>query len=625
MISFNQVFSNTNISSLQFHFGKIKFDPGKTIDVENISWIKMPHLQIKKENSGAEEIWIRVHTYPIRNGVPALLLMHTYSPIQVYSTMGNLLYNYLDFSNKHEVIENARWEILSLPEWKGDSDILIRVQNTSLFTGQLEIYYGEEKQILSDKIFLRNISLFMVGFCLLVFGIGAMFFINTKDKGLYISFGLYLLFMGFKFISYSPLKQFIQDFPFPWGIIHMITTNLCIIFLVEFFRYFFKNEKKSMYNILNLINIVITLSVFILLLIPIVKIVMVLENILIFINVLIIVPIVLKAYFNEPGKVRPIILGGLFLSGSELVSFSRSLGLDVPIVAHWGALIFIGCLFFVILEHYKSTRKELHKYSMELEHKNAQLSELLNNIEDKDEQLIQAQKMEMMGFMASGIVHDLNNLLAIIRGYAELIAISGTEKEENEDVKIILHTVDDACTLTQHLLSFSRQTQTGIKSVYTDELIQEYLIIMKKILGPEISIISNLQAVEVYIDIAPIHLEQIILNLLINAKDAIPDKGNIFVSTYISESIQPECNIIKQTFLNPPLCIEIRDTGTGIDENTLARMFTPFFMTKGKVKGTGLGLFTVQTLIRKYQGGLFLKSEPGKGTVFKVLLPLFQD
>jgi two-component system, cell cycle sensor histidine kinase and response regulator CckA len=237
-------------------------------------------------------------------------------------------------------------------------------------------------------------------------------------------------------------------------------------------------------------------------------------------------------------------------------------------------------------------------------------------------QLAQSQKMEAIGQLAGGIAHDFNNLLTVIGGRSSLLQMRlGPDDPARKDVDLIQTTAQRAAGLTRQLLAFSRKQVLEPKPINLKTLVAGVTPILTRLIGEhiEIVIVAADGAAQVMAD--PGQMEQVIVNLVVNARDAMPDGGTLTIET--SDRVVPDGLRAhdRPVPAGPYVTLSIRDTGSGMDAATLARIFEPFFTTKGAVGGTGLGLATVHGIVRQSGGLIEQYSEPGLGTTFKVYIP----
>ncbi len=240
-----------------------------------------------------------------------------------------------------------------------------------------------------------------------------------------------------------------------------------------------------------------------------------------------------------------------------------------------------------------------------------------------EQELRQAQKIEAIGLLAGGVAHDFNNMLAGIIGNVELLAmkLSG-DKALSSYVNNIANAADHAATLTKQLLTFARKGRMVWQPTDIHNLINDTCGILEKTIDRRIMITRQLDAVMPVVNGDPSQLENVLLNLGVNARDAMPEGGLLTFST--REEVL-DSNFIKnhgyQIEPGKYLLISISDTGVGMDSNTLKHIFEPFFTTKDPGKGTGLGLASVYGTIMNHKGAIEVKSEPGKGAIFNIWLP----
>ncbi|MGH7230989.1 MAG: PAS domain S-box protein, partial [Nitrospiraceae bacterium] len=240
-----------------------------------------------------------------------------------------------------------------------------------------------------------------------------------------------------------------------------------------------------------------------------------------------------------------------------------------------------------------------------------------------EDQLLQSQKMEAIGRLAGGIAHDFNNLLTIIQGYSQLVLRRvGPGDSVHEDMKEIRRAVDRAAALTGQLLAFSRrQVVVQQKVLDLNTVLQNLEKMLNRVLGEDVNLSVALHQDEALIRIDPGQIEQVILNLTINARDAMPKGGKLTIST---ESVDfTELVAWRPVSLSPGAYVKlvISDTGCGMDEYVRSHMFEPFFTTKELGRGTGLGLFTVYGIVKQAGGEIVVDSLPGEGTTFAVYFP----
>jgi PAS domain S-box-containing protein len=238
------------------------------------------------------------------------------------------------------------------------------------------------------------------------------------------------------------------------------------------------------------------------------------------------------------------------------------------------------------------------------------------------EQLQQAQKMEAIGRLAGGIAHDFNNLLTVINGYSRmLIRRAAPADPASEKLAQILRAGERAAKLTKQLLTFSRKQVNVARNVDLNATITETLEMLQVILGEGISIGTVLDPGLGTVFIDPDQMHQVLMNLAANARDAIPYSGTFLVETQNVEFAAGNGGEQARGVPGRYVLMSVTDSGTGMDAGTLRSIFEPFFTTKEKGKGTGLGLAVVHGMVRQSGGWIWVYSEPGKGTTFKIYLP----
>jgi PAS domain S-box-containing protein len=232
---------------------------------------------------------------------------------------------------------------------------------------------------------------------------------------------------------------------------------------------------------------------------------------------------------------------------------------------------------------------------------------------------LQAQKMEALGRLAGGVAHDFNNLLGVIGGYAELLE-SKLEKNENfvRYCGKIIETTQRASGLTRQLLTFSRKEIVRPMPMQANQALQELTAILPRLIGEDIELSVNLRAHGTVV-LDKTHFEQIIFNIVINSRDAMPAGGQIFIET--EDVLRPVLTPSGSVTIGQYVAIKIRDTGVGMDEETRLHAFEPFYTTKEVGRGTGLGLATVYGIVQQSHGEIAIESNPRRGTLVTILLP----
>jgi len=255
-----------------------------------------------------------------------------------------------------------------------------------------------------------------------------------------------------------------------------------------------------------------------------------------------------------------------------------------------------------------------------------------------ESQLRQAQKMEALGMLAGGVAHDFNNLLTVILGNAEM-ALEGVDKGTalHKELSLIERTTRRAAELTQQLLSFSRRRVLQSQLVDVNALVGEFSAMLRRVLGAHIELVLDLPPLPVQTFADAGALEQVLMNLAVNAQDAMPSGGRLTIATAVVHGMPASPRLAQgQGTAREPvggvargnggangsyIRISIADTGVGMDETTRAHLFEPFFTTKARGKGTGLGLSVAYGIVTQHDGWIEVDSRQGKGTCFRVYLP----
>ena len=240
-----------------------------------------------------------------------------------------------------------------------------------------------------------------------------------------------------------------------------------------------------------------------------------------------------------------------------------------------------------------------------------------------EEQFSQAQKMEAVGLLAGGIAHDFNNIMTAIKGYCTLVTNALIpEDPSREDMREIMTAADRASALTRQLLAFGRRQLLLPKVLDLNKTIADMMNMLKRIMGENVPLSVKLLPSPCFVKVDPGQLEQVIVNLVVNARDAVANGGEITLETGIL--LPPDKFFSGRPDLQRGeyVCIKVRDTGCGMSEAVRSRIFEPFFTTKAPGKGTGLGLPTVFGIVRQSGGEITVESELGKGTSFLIYLPL---
>jgi PAS domain S-box-containing protein len=246
--------------------------------------------------------------------------------------------------------------------------------------------------------------------------------------------------------------------------------------------------------------------------------------------------------------------------------------------------------------------------------------------ESLQKQLQHAQKMEAIGTLAGGMAHEFNNILAVIQGYSDLLIIEMEPQDPWTDyAKNIRASCQRAATLTQSMLTFARLDSGEKVPVKVNQLIERVQELLQQTLAPEMDFEVELHSGLPFVMADPVRLEQVLLNLAVNARDAMPSGGRLRFRTCLSELDNEFC--LTHPWAKPGRYVEINveDTGTGMSPEVLPRIFEPFFTTKEPGKGTGLGLSVAYSIVKNHEGHILAESQMGQGSCFRIFLPVNQE
>jgi len=273
----------------------------------------------------------------------------------------------------------------------------------------------------------------------------------------------------------------------------------------------------------------------------------------------------------------------------------------------------------------KKIMSELEISRADLTERNIELDRTLEELKLTHIQLLQAQKMEAVGQLAGGIAHDFNNILTAIIGFGTLLKMEEKDDLSRSYINHILTSAERAANLTRALLTFSRKQIISPKPVNLNEIIRRLEKLLSRLIGEDIELSVILTDKDLTAMADSSQIDQVLMNLATNAQDAMPEGGSLTIRT---ECVQLDYEFIKRHGFNKPghyALLSIEDTGIGMDEKTREKIFEPFFTTKEIGKGTGLGLAMVYGIVKQHNGYINVYSEPDRGTIFKIYLPLIKS
>ena len=263
----------------------------------------------------------------------------------------------------------------------------------------------------------------------------------------------------------------------------------------------------------------------------------------------------------------------------------------------------------------RTAEEEVRQINEELEDRVAKRTAERQSLES---QLLQSQKMEAVGSLAGGVAHDFNNLLTVILGYTEMLrdhlSQDAVALEHTDEIHLAAHRAAD---LTNQLLAFSRRQIAMPRVVALNDVVKQIEKMLGRIIGEDVQLETRLAGGIQPVRVDPAQIQQVILNLAVNARDAMPGGGRLTIETADVELNSEYAGRHIGVDAGPYTLLSVSDTGLGMNEATQTRLFEPFFTTKEKGKGTGLGLSIVYGIVKQSGGEILVYSEPGQGTVFR--------
>jgi signal transduction histidine kinase/ActR/RegA family two-component response regulator len=301
------------------------------------------------------------------------------------------------------------------------------------------------------------------------------------------------------------------------------------------------------------------------------------------------------------------------------------------------AVALTGVSFGVIVMSGERLMSDLRKAERQTAKANFELNRLRRGLEtaviertaelrETQQALGHSQKLESLGRLAGGVAHDFNNFLTIIRGYTRLL-LQGLDPANplRDDVTEMNNACEQAMLLTQQLLAFSRRQSLELKVLDLNRVILGMAKMLAQVLGDNIEVAIAPRALAARVKADPGQMHQVILNLFLNARDAMPHGGRLTIETADTELTAADARKLPDAVAGPHVSLAIRDDGTGMDEETSSHVFEPFFTTKPPGQGTGLGLATVYGIVKQSGGHIQVETAPGNGTTFRILFPLSSD
>jgi signal transduction histidine kinase/CheY-like chemotaxis protein len=291
-------------------------------------------------------------------------------------------------------------------------------------------------------------------------------------------------------------------------------------------------------------------------------------------------------------------------------------GISIAVAFAVGVYLLSGLFILVLLNILLS--KNLIVPALEHEMLEQERSMLTN-------QLHHSQKMEAVGKLAGSIAHDFNNLLTIIDGYSSLIIADPASPETAQNAQEVVEAARKASFITRKLLSFSEKEKAEPVLLDLNTTLQDTQKMLSRLIGEKITLVTKPYDEPIFVLADPVQIGQILMNLAVNARDAMPNGGRITIKIGCREVSNGECGKPSKLADGRYAAIAVHDTGTGIDEETLERIFEAFFTTKESGKGTGLGLSIVKGILKENNGFIDVQSKPGGGATFTLYLPVVES
>jgi signal transduction histidine kinase len=311
------------------------------------------------------------------------------------------------------------------------------------------------------------------------------------------------------------------------------------------------------------------------------------------------------------GKVGPILSQWGFMSGQRLESIEALLNARRREARLAAVTLLFGLLFVAACWQTLWLTRARNR---------ARLAE--QALRESQERYVQAQKLESIGRLAGGVAHDFNNLLTVINGYGDLLAMDlSADDPKRTAIDSICKAGARAAELTQQLLAFSRKQMIQPRAIDLNVVVSESQEMFRRLLGEDVELVARLSPRLGRVMADPGQIHQVLMNLVVNSRHAMPDGGRLVIETADVEVDAGYAAEHPGTLTGPHVVLTVTDSGAGMDEETRKHIFEPFFTTKGPNEGTGLGLATVYGIVKQSKGSIWVYSEPGRGTAFKIYLP----
>ncbi len=249
------------------------------------------------------------------------------------------------------------------------------------------------------------------------------------------------------------------------------------------------------------------------------------------------------------------------------------------------------------------------------------LAHIENVLKERQRMERQAKKLELIGQLTAGVAHDFNNILTVLRGYADLLTPKQQDPDSKEQLRQIYLAVSRCGSLNRHLLLFSRRQEMQVAALDLNTVIKNLVPMLRRMIDENINLKDDYCSGESSVMADIIEVEQIIMNLAVNARDAMPNGGILTIGTAAVTVDEAQAKRQRGARSGDFVCLRVNDTGTGMPSHVLSHIYEPFFTTKGAGKGTGLGLATVLEIVQRHSGWIDVRSQVGRGTEFKVYLP----